>query len=316
MDKIDILTIDESLQGMRLDLSILKARPAMTRSKIQSLIKTGYIACNNGQKKAKYITQINDTITIEQNYKNNPNSQYDAEDIQLNIVFEDENILIINKPVNMVVHPGVGNYHGTILNGLLYHYSQQKNVPRCGIVHRLDKDTTGLMMIARTQMAYDNLIEQLTNREISRKYQAIVQGEPICGDTVDLPIGRHHIDRQKFTIRNGGKFAITHFSVKQKYSGFTLLDIRLETGRTHQIRVHMSHIKLPILGDKTYGARLKLPKNCPTELATLLRSVQNQALHAYSLTLKNPTDGNIISLNIPLPDNMQQLINELEKTQI
>jgi 23S rRNA pseudouridine1911/1915/1917 synthase len=311
MDKIVNFTIDEELKDQRLDLAIVAAKPDMTRSKIQSLIKSYDILCNNKKSLPKYKTKEGDVITIKQSDKNNPNKQYDAEDIKLNIVFKDDNILIINKPINMVVHPGIGNYHGTILNGLLYHYPHQKNVPRCGIVHRLDKDTTGLMMIARTQIAYDNLTLQLTKREITRKYQAVVQGEPICGDTIDLPIGRHHLDRQKFAVKNGGKFAITHFRVQKKYSGFTLLDVKLETGRTHQIRVHLSHMRLPIIGDQTYGARLKLPKKCPDDLASTLREFKHQALHAYSLSLKNPTDNEIISFDAPPPCDMQQLIDKL-----
>lgn len=235
------------------------------------------------------------------------------ESIQLNIVYEDEDILIINKPADLVVHPGAGNQSGTLLNALLAHCPGIEHVPRAGIVHRLDKETTGLMVVAKNLTAQTHLVNQLQAREMGREYEAVVMGNLIAGGTVDANIGRHATKRTLMSVTTTGKPAVTHFRVKKKYRAHTYLRLKLESGRTHQIRVHMSHIKHPLVGDIQYGGRARLPKHASDELVDCLRYFQRQALHAIQLSLQHPSTGELMTWKCPLPDDFSQLLSQLDK---
>jgi 23S rRNA pseudouridine1911/1915/1917 synthase len=234
---------------------------------------------------------------------------YLAEDIALDIVYEDDTLLVINKPVGLVVHPGSGNWEGTLLNALLHHASQLAEVPRAGIVHRLDKDTSGLLVVAKTLIAQTHLVRQLQARSVKREYLALVYGELSRDGTVDEPIGRHHVQRVKMAVTERGKPAITHYQVEMQFPGCTLLRCRLETGRTHQIRVHMAHIKHPLVGDTVY---LKGPQKCVPELRELLNGFPRQALHATRLALEHPVTGEEMGWHAPLPRDMVQLLQQIQ----
>ncbi len=239
--------------------------------------------------------------------------QHKGQDIDLNIVFEDEHILVITKPMNLVVHPGAGNSDGTVLNALLNHAPEIANVPRAGIVHRLDKDTTGLMVVAKTIPAQTHLVEQLQAREISREYEAVVVGTMVAGGTVDEPIGRHATKRTSMAVRESGKPAMTHYRVKEKFRAHTYIRLKLESGRTHQIRVHMSHLRYPLVGDQAYGGRPRPPKACNENMVNMLRMFRRQALHAIQLELTHPVTGEWLSWQAPLPDDFVELLEVLRE---
>jgi 23S rRNA pseudouridine1911/1915/1917 synthase len=230
------------------------------------------------------------------------------QDIDLNIVYEDEHILVINKPADLVVHPGAGNPNGTVLNALLNHVPNIDKVPRAGIVHRLDKDTTGLMVVAKTLPAQTHLVDQLQHRVMSREYEAIALGTMVAGGVVDAPIGRHATKRTHMAVREGGKPATTHYRVMEKFRAYTHLRLKLETGRTHQIRVHMAYVKHPLLGDPVYGGRPRLPKGASEDFISTLRGFQRQALHAAQLSLYHPETEEWMTWQAPLPDDMQHLL--------
>ena len=237
---------------------------------------------------------------------------WQAEEIPLDIVYEDEHILVINKPVNLVVHPAAGNRSGTLLNGLLFHCPDLINVPRAGIVHRLDKDTTGLMVVAKTLEAHADLVAQLQERTVSREYEAVVAGVMTGGGKVEAPIGRHPRQRQKMAVVEfGGKEAITHYRVVKRYPNHTHVRLKLETGRTHQIRVHMAHIGYALVGDSTYAGRMKIPKNLSKEQLDLLRNFGRQALHAAQLGLIHPATDEYMEWQVPRPADMQALLDLL-----
>ena len=236
---------------------------------------------------------------------------WQAEDIPLNIVFEDDAILVINKSADFVVHPAAGNYSGTVLNALLHHCPSLVSVPRAGIVHRLDKDTTGLMVVAKTLQAHTHLVTQLQARTVRREYEAVVTGVVIAGGTVDQPVGRHAKQRTKMAVISDGKEARTHFKVLDRFDGHSHLRLKLETGRTHQIRVHMAHIKYPIVGDDVYAGRLRLHKGASEELQNCIKTFGRQALHAKELELLHPTTGELIGWSSELPEDMLNLLEAL-----
>lgn len=292
--------------GKRIDVAINELFEQFSRSQIQKWIKDGLIKVNGNTTKAKYIVLGDEEVEIDIELL--PTNEWIAQNIELDIVYEDDDIIVINKPINMVVHPGAGNMTGTISNALLYHCENQDKLPRAGIVHRLDKDTSGLMVAAKTSTAYHSLVQQLSDREVSRKYLAIVEGEIHAEGTVNEPIGRDPSNRTKMAINYKGKDAITHFKPIDIYDGFTLIECQLETGRTHQIRVHMKSIKHPLVGDQTYN-------KSSTKLEKLdIENFERQALHAYKLSFTHPTTGNLAKFKSKLPDDMQILRNQLEQT--
>jgi 23S rRNA pseudouridine1911/1915/1917 synthase len=238
--------------------------------------------------------------------------RFEAQNLPLNIVYEDDDILVINKPAGFVVHPGAGNPDGTVLNALLHHCPDLAVVPRAGIVHRLDKDTTGLMVVAKTIAAQTNLVDALQLREITREYEAIASGTMTAGGLVDEPIGRHSTKRTQMAISFVGRPSVTHYRVMDKYRLHTRLRLRLETGRTHQIRVHMAHITHPLVGDPVYGGRPRPPKNATPELLTVLRGFKRQALHAAMLSLYHPINGELMTWHAELPADFVELIEVLQ----
>jgi 23S rRNA pseudouridine1911/1915/1917 synthase len=231
--------------------------------------------------------------------------------IALQIVYEDEDIVVINKPAGLVVHPGAGNRMGTLLNALLHHAPMLAALPRAGIVHRLDKETSGLLVVAKSERARQSLIEQLKQRTMSREYVTIVSGVLIAGGSVEAPIGRHRQDRKRMTVTEHGKPALSHYRVLKKYRAHTLLQVRLESGRTHQIRVHMAHIRHPVLGDPVYGGRARLPKEAPASLREALAGFHRQALHAVKLALAHPTNGERMQWSVAVPEDMHRLMEAL-----
>lgn len=231
-----------------------------------------------------------------------------AEAIPLDIVYQDDLLLVINKPAGLVVHPAAGNPQGTLQNGLLHFDPSLAALPRAGLVHRIDKDTTGLLLVARTLQAHTSLVRQLQAREISRQYLALCHGKITAGGSIDAPIGRHAVDRKRYAVTESGRHAVTHYRVVERFRLHTLVRVRLETGRTHQIRVHMAHLRFPLLGDPVYGGRFRIPSGCGEAALHFLRSFRRQALHAERLGLKHPASGEYCEWDAPLPDDMNQLI--------
>ncbi len=228
--------------------------------------------------------------------------------IELNVFYEDDSILVVNKPAGLIVHPGAGNPSGTLANALLYRYPELRAVPRAGIVHRLDKDTSGLLIVARQLQSHADLVAQLQGGDVGRKYIALVNGEMTTGDSINAAIGRHPVERTRMAVTATGKPAITHYRVRRRYRACTLLDVRLETGRTHQIRVHMAHRRFPLVGDPVYGKKIKASGNAN---AVTLSAFPRQALHAASLSLVHPRDGRPCEWSAPLPPDFQELLDGL-----
>lgn len=298
------------LAGMRLDQVLAELFSDYSRSKLQTWIKAGRVAVNdNPIISPKVKLDGGEEITLDAEPETVIESAPEA--IPLDIVFEDESLLIVNKPAGLVVHPAVGNWHGTLLNALLNHDPNLETLPRAGIVHRIDKETSGLLMIAKTLQAHNNLTQQLQAHDITREYLAVTRGRMTAGGTVDEPIGRHPTDRKRYTVRESGKEAITHYRVVQRFLNHTLVQLMLETGRTHQIRVHMAHIRYPLLGDPVYGGRFQMPPNCSPELEKVLRGFKRQALHAAKLGLVHPVSEEYLEWEQPLPEDMVQLIQAL-----
>lgn len=293
---------------MRLDAALAKCLPDYSRSQLAQWIKSGQVLINGEKEAPKYKVEGGETIAINAEIKQLNDL---AEDIPLDIVYEDEHILVINKPKNCVVHPGAGNWDGTLLNALLFHNPNLKSLPRAGIIHRLDKDTTGLMVVTKSQQANHQLIEDLKNRDIIRRYYALVKGEIISGGEFDFPIGRHPRNRLKMAVVHSGKPALTRFTVKKRFSGYTWVDVKLESGRTHQIRVHFSYKKHPLIGDPLYKASGILSPNLSEEIRNRLQSFPRPALHAYHLSLTHPATKEKMSWEQPLPEDMKNMIREL-----
>lgn len=302
--------------GRRLDQVASELFFEFSRSRLQQWIKEGLLTVDGTQwlPKRKVLggEQLDICATIVSE------GEWVAEDIPLEIVFEDEHLLVINKSANFVVHPAAGNYSGTVLNALLHHCPSLSLIPRAGIVHRLDKDTTGLMVVAKTLEAHTDLVSQLQSRTVKRVYQAVVNGVLTSGGLVDQPVGRHPRQRIKMAVVSDGKEARTHYSVLERFNAHSHLQLKLETGRTHQIRVHMAHLGYPLVGDSLYAGRFKIHKGASAELIDYLRNFGRQALHAAELALVHPVTGEHISWSAPLPEDFQMLLGQLgnEKTDI
>jgi 23S rRNA pseudouridine1911/1915/1917 synthase len=298
--------IPTELAGERLDLVLVQLFPDYSRSRLQKWIKDGHVTVNKQKLRSK------DTVfggeTVEVSVVLEDETQWEAQEIPLEIAYEDDAIVVINKPADFVVHPGAGNQNGTLGNALLHRFPELESVPRAGVIHRLDKDTTGLLVIARTLAAQKSLVEQLQAREFEREYIALVVGAMTAGGTVDQPIGRHPSQRTKMAVVHNGKEAVTHYRVLERFRAHTMVKLNLETGRTHQIRVHMAYIHYPLVGDPLYGGRLHIPSACSPQFAQVLRQFKRQALHAARLGLVHPQTGEYIEWEAPLPDDMAQLI--------
>lgn len=302
---VEQFEISLEFAGQRLDSCITQFLPDYSRARIQQWIKDGNLLVNQKKAKARLILEGGEQITIDAPPLELPS--YKAENIPLDVLHADEDIIILNKPINLVVHPAAGNYEGTLLNALLHHFPELSEVPRAGIIHRLDKDTSGVLVIARNIKAHTKLVADMQERQIKRQYIAVVQGDVTSGKTIETDIGRHPRSRTKMAVVANGKPAVTHFRVQQRFANHTVLNVNLETGRTHQIRVHMQHCKHPIVGDQTYG-KLKFPKGASEDLRECLRNFKRQALHAHTLGLIHPSSKEYMEFTAPLPDDMQALI--------
>jgi len=310
MEKLKII-IPERMTGERIDAAIARMLPEYSRSKISTWIKAGDVLINQHKFKPKDRSKGDEIVEVS--LKQNENIRWIAEDIPLEVVFEDDDIIIINKPVGLVTHPGAGNWKGTLANGLLSYDPELFKLDRAGIVHRLDKNTSGLMVVARSERAQKNLVEQLQTHTVSREYSAIVYGHMISGGSVDEPIGRDSRDRIKQAVTESGKHALTHYRVIDRFAHHTHVKAILETGRTHQIRVHLSHIGYSLIGDPMYGGKIRFPKKADEALKDALKGFKRQALHAKKLTIVHPVSGETMSWKAPLPDDMLTLLNVLSE---
>jgi 23S rRNA pseudouridine1911/1915/1917 synthase len=299
------------LHRKRIDQVAAALWPEFSRGKLQEWIKSGALLVDGQTAKAKQSVEVDAVLSLDAELE--PVVHWEAQSIPLDIVYEDEDVIVVNKPVGLVVHPAAGNWDGTLVNALLAHDSSLEQLPRAGIVHRLDKDTSGLMVVAKTLQAHTALVDALQSREVSRHYVAIAHGAMTGGGVVDAPIGRHPTMRQKMAVVATGKHARTHYSLGQRFKHFTELHLKLETGRTHQIRVHMAHKKHPLVGDAIYGGRARVPGNSSSELVQAIRDFPRQALHARALAFFHPESDEWVSFEAPMPIDMQQLLETLER---
>ena len=305
------LVVPHDLGGLRLDQALQRMLPEHSRSRLQGWIKEGLITLEGQAATSRLKVWGGEKISVTPRATPEQTS-FAAEDIALDIVFEDEHILVINKPAGLVVHPAAGNWDGTMLNALLHHVPQSGELPRAGIVHRLDKDTSGLLVVAKTLQAQTSLVRQLQARTVKREYRAIVWGEVWRNGTVDQPIGRHPHSRTRMAVNRMGKPAVTHYEVLERFAVHTYMRCMLETGRTHQIRVHMQHLKAPIVGDPVYGLRGIVPHQALTPvLHEVLSGFKRQALHAIKLGLVHPSSGEPMEWQIELPADMKLLLEAM-----
>tara|TARA_B100000700_G_scaffold304803_1_gene377879 strand:+ start:43 stop:1011 length:969 start_codon:yes stop_codon:yes gene_type:complete len=303
--------VPESLAGKRLDQILAELFPDYSRSRMKKWITEGKVSVDAQViEKPREKLELGALVAIDAELERE--ERYQAQPIELDIVYEDDDILIINKPAGLVVHPGAGAPDGTLLNGLLHYDPDIDHVPRAGIIHRLDKDTTGLMVVARNIPAQTQLVDMMQKREITREYEAVCNGVMTAGGMVDEPIGRHPTKRTHMAVVSTGKPAVTHYRVMERFRAHTLLRLRLESGRTHQIRVHMSHIRHPLVGDLTYGGRPRPPKQASDEFLASLRGFNRQALHAAKLSLHHPISGDWMSFEAPRPDDFVALIQSMK----
>ena len=300
-----------SLAGKRFDQALAEMFPDFSRSRLTEWIKSGDALLDGQPARPRAPVRGGETVAL--NVRTEVETTALAEDIPFELVYEDADVLVVNKPAGLVVHPGAGNPRGTLVNALLHFDPRMNELPRAGIVHRLDKDTSGLMVVARSLRSHSALVEQLSAREVHRQYVAVVVGPMIAGGTVNAPIGRHATDRvRQAVVKEGqGREAITHYRVRERFRAHTVLECRLETGRTHQIRVHMAHAKHPLIGDPLYGGSFKLPKAATPELVEMLRTFKRQALHAEKLAFVHPVSGETICTEAPMPADMQALVATL-----
>ena len=303
------LTIPAALAGHRLDQALSDLLPEYSRTRIKDWIESGLVRLDGkvvapkerlvGGEQVRLVAQTQQQVPME------------PQRIDLPVVHKDRHLLIVDKPAGLVVHPGAGNLSGTLQNALLHLDAKLAELPRAGIVHRLDKGTSGLLAVARTVAAHTELTRMIAAREVERHYQAVCVGVMTAGGTVDAPIDRHPKDRIRMTVRGSGREAVTHYRVLKRFRGHTHVRVKLETGRTHQIRVHLAHVKYPIVGDTVYGGRLRLPKGASAELVGELQAFDRPALHAAELALDHPVTGKRIECQAPLPKDFQRLLKIL-----
>lgn len=294
------------LGGRRLDQALAELLPEYSRNRLQRWIDEGRILVDGKLRRRRDKVWGGEEVLLDPRVE--PDGQCAPQDLPLDLVFEDEDILVIHKPAGLVVHPAAGNPDGTLQNALLHHAPELASLPRGGLVHRLDKDTSGLLVVARTLQAHKSLVEQLQERRVHREYRALVGGVPSGGGRVDAPVGRHPRQRTRMAVVAGGRAAVTHYRLLEAFRAHALLAVRLETGRTHQIRVHMAHIQHPIVGDPVYGGRPHPPGGASARLVAGLRTFPRQALHALRLGLQHPCRGVAMAWEIPLAADMEELL--------
>ncbi|MBB1088571.1 23S rRNA pseudouridine(1911/1915/1917) synthase RluD [Lysobacter sp. SG-8] len=309
-DNLLTATVPDNAAGRRFDAVLAELFPDYSRSRLAGWIKSGDARLDGREVRPRDPVRGGEAVTLSVVEEVQTHSAPEA--IPLEVLYEDAHVFVINKPAGLVVHPGAGNPGGTLVNALLHRDPALDKLPRAGIVHRLDKDTSGVMVVARTLVAHTALIEQLSSREVHRQYLAVVVGAMVAGGTVDAPIDRHPRDRIRMAVRDDGREAVTHYRLRERFRAHTLVECRLETGRTHQIRVHMAHAKYPIVGDPMYGGPLKLPKGATPELVDALRGFRRQALHAEVLEFRHPVSGEPVRCSAPIPADMQALVAALQ----
>ncbi len=305
--------VTEALAGLRLDQALARLCPQHSRSRLSRWIKEGRVrVAGEVCRQPRRTVVAGQCLELEEGAVGTLPERWQAQPMALRVVYEDDALLVVDKPAGLVVHPAVGNPDGTLVNALLHHCPALEGLPRAGIVHRLDKDTTGLLVVAKTAVAHTRLVAALQAREVRREYEAVVVGVMTGGGTVEAPLGRHPVDRKRFAVRPGGKPAVTHYRVVARYRAHTRIRLRLETGRTHQIRVHMAHRGHPLVGDPLYGGRLRLPAGAGEGLVAALRGFRRQALHARRLGLVHPERGTWVEWRAPLPADLAALVAALE----
>ena len=301
--------IPAEMHGIRVDRAAVQLFPMYSRSKLQEWILEGSLTVDGASRRAKDKVSVGQKLAVRAQVI--PEVSWTGEERPLDILFEDEHVLVVNKPAGLVVHPAAGHPAGTLVNAMLGYAPELEALPRGGIVHRLDKDTSGVMCVARSSLAHRSLVTQLSERTVKREYVAVCQGVLSGGKTIDEPIGRHPSARTKMAVTPSGKPAITHFQVKERFGHHTAITVNLETGRTHQIRVHLAWYKHPLLGDPVYGGRLRVPKGASDELLSAIRGFARQALHAQSLRFMHPARDEEVTFTTPLPEDLSQLFSVL-----
>ncbi len=308
-EAIQTRPIPAELAGLRLDQALAQMFPEYSRSRLKEWLLAGAITLDTGIKRPRDAVAGGEIVSLRP--QPGDKLRAEAESIDLDIVYEDEHLLVVNKPAGLVVHPGAGNPAGTLMNGLLHHAPSLEQVPRAGIIHRIDKLTSGLLLIAKTVPAHTALVRLLGNREITRLYLAVCRGVLTGGGTINEPIARHPVDRKRMSVQQNGKPAVTHYTVIERFRAFTFVRVKLETGRTHQIRVHFAHRRHALVGDPVYGGRLALPSGASDELVMLLRRFKRQALHAAKLSFVHPVSGQSLEFEVPVPADFQALLAAL-----
>lgn len=296
--------------GRRADQVLAELFPEFSRSRLAAWLKGGQVLIDGAQLRPRDAVRGGEMVEVNARLEAATDSQPQA--IELTLLYEDADVFVVDKPAGLVVHPGAGNPDGTLVNALLHRDPNLAALPRAGIVHRLDKETSGALIVARNLQAHASLVEQLAARDIHRQYEAIVIGTPVAGGTVDAPLDRHPVDRLKRAVVETGKPSVTHYRIRERYRAHTRIECRLETGRTHQIRVHMAYRKLPLIGDPLYGGHLRLPKGATPELVDALRRFKRQALHAERVEFAQPRSGGLVVAEAPRPQDLEQLIVALQ----
>ncbi|MCH7502060.1 MAG: 23S rRNA pseudouridine(1911/1915/1917) synthase RluD [Proteobacteria bacterium] len=305
--RAEIKTVPDELAGQRLDQALAQMFPAYSRSRLKSWLLAGAIEVDGALKRPR--DRVDGGEQVELRVEHAVSERSMPEPMSLEVVFEDESLLVVNKPAGLVVHPGAGNASGTLMNGLLHLVPTLAELPRAGIIHRLDKDTSGLLLVGKTLPAHTALVRLLAGREVSRRYLAVCNGALTGGGKIDAPIGRHPVDRTRMCVRDNGKPAVTHYTVRERFGAHTYINVLLETGRTHQIRVHFAHRRHALVGDPVYGGRLALPAGASDRLIAALRRFRRQALHAAGLELAHPISAEPLAFEVPPPDDFQDLLS-------
>lgn len=302
-------TVPPELSGQRLDQALARMFPEFSRSRLKSWLLQGFITVDERAMRPRDAVAGGETILLQPQPE--VAIQSEPEPLDLDIIFEDEDCLVVNKPAGLVVHPGAGNQRGTLMNGLLHHVAALEQLPRAGIIHRLDKDTSGLLLVAKTLQAHTALVRALAEREIARHYLAVCGGVLTGGGSINEPIARHPVDRLRMSVQRDGKAAVTHYRVIQRFAAHTYISVQLETGRTHQIRVHFAHRRHALVGDQTYGGRLAIPAGASERLRDTLRRFRRQALHAEKLAFAHPASTEQIELRVEPPADFADLLSAL-----